>query len=697
MEKLPAWLQSRYEILVATFGRLQTQTFSWSEAVETLKIPEGTAGDVLSRLERFGYLFKEVDAIDRRMRSYRLVDVTEARDLDSRLETWRQGVARTSPPLAQAIDRAWAQCRAVLDREADLSATPDQPGRLVMEYAAGKIRRSDLSIFKKAKLEHLEKDSQSRASSIIILKLFDASSNTYRSITNVLLEYEKLHHDMEAGNYDLSVGEYASIDGMPMKPPGRILNKMLCPICRRFRQSHTALALITGGPKNDSVFETYRRSQSKRSQNVKICSYCFLAGFVDLPIAKITKVGQGIDKGCEYLFITTPLDRDDLERLLAFISRQNLDSKQGDEEGDGTVYDEQLTTEKIDETEDTEDLSANAIGQFLQDKYGIEGFDNLAVLGVSTRRLQELRGLVLPSANALQRVVAVRVPVERLVGEDKVSGAVRREMVKATMYDFWQITGGSLHYNRIVANTPFSLEGRPIDLEEMRRANLAYRIANRYARVGKYRQLSSGLFMLLLARPRGAANQILRAKRRESRGRYAPGAEKVKEIIEMVEELAYPDDWKFRLGLQIAELLVSIELAPRAGGFWYKDKETRDYKLYSGVDLVKWIQRIKMVRDSDSARAWGTGLINGYRREHDGQGPNTETVGRILALVEEIIQKCQIQSYPLKNFARDIANMDYYLLFYYNQRQAAQLEHKRCGEMSSPKNRENRGEMSRVE
>jgi hypothetical protein len=218
------------------------------------------------------------------------------------------------------------------------------------------------------------------------------------------------------------------------------------------------------------------------------------------------------------------------------------------------------------------------------------------------------------------------------------------------------------------------VEGRPIHLEEMRRANVAYHIADRYARVGRYRQLSSGLFMLLLSRPREAATQILRAKRRENRGRYAPGNEKVKEMIEMTEDLAHQDDWKFQLGLRIVELLVSMDLTERAGGFWHRDKATGGFKLYSGVDLVKWIQRIKVVRDSDSARAWGTSLINAYRRKHDGQGPNTQLVGQVLALVEDIIRVCQARNYPLRNFARDIANMDYYLLFYYNQRLAAHSE-----------------------
>jgi hypothetical protein len=143
------------------------------------------------------------------------------------------------------------------------------------------------------------------------------------------------------------------------------------------------------------------------------------------------------------------------------------------------------------------------------------------------------------------------------------------------------------------------------------------------------------------------------------------------EVIQMTEDLTHKDDWQFQLGLRIVALLVSTELTERARSFWYRDKATGEFKLYSGVDLVKWIQRLKMVRDPNSARAWGTSLINGYRREH-GQGPNAEVVEQILTLVEDIIETCQKHDTPLGEFSRRIANMDYYLLFYYNQQQANQ-------------------------
>lgn len=674
MEQLPRWLQDHCSTLLRSFGNRNNGVFSRDEASATLAVPQGTIGDVLSTLERAGYVVAESDPIDQRMRSYRVVNTERAHKLDDDLERWRQDRAQAAPALPEAIDAFWARCRAVLSQKVELEQTPQQPGRLTLQCAAGVARLDKVRIERAVDLSHLDKKEQDYASEI--LKLFDASSNAYRSVTNVLLEYEKLRRDLADGVYDLPVADYVAVDGAPQKPPRPVQNKALCPVCRRFAQSQTALALITGNPKMDSVFQTYRSSQAKRT-NIRVCAYCFAAGWVDLPTARITKDGQSVSKGREYLFITTPLARDDVQRLLDSIARRDstpttaeYDTEELRPAGDSS------DGEDLEEEGKEDELSLVAFGQFLQQKYGIEGFDSLAVLGLSARRLRELRGFTLPSANPLQRVVAVRVPIERLVGEDKVSGAVRRELVKATMYDFWQITGGSLHYNRVISDAPFSVDGQPITLEEMRCANNVYRIADRYARIRTRRGwlLNSGLFMLLLTQPREATTRILRTKRRDQSGRYALGSEAVREVIQMVEEIAHQDDWTFQLGLRIVELLVSMDLAPRAGGFWHRDKATGAYRLYSGVDLVKWLQRLKMARDAGSARAWGTSLINGYRRAHDGQGPNAEAVGQVLTLVEDVIRTCQQRSYPLKDFARDIANMDYYLLFYYNQRQAAQKE-----------------------
>ena len=670
MELLPPWLYRYFTLLTEEFGQDDAKSFSWDEAITTLNVSQGTGADVLSKLIRFGYLRKEVNALDQRMRTYRLVDMTEATALDEQLENWRRSAATSAPPLIDAIDLCWARCRAVLEPWFDLSDTSQGPGQLVFQQVSGNVKRSDLRIVRNVDTKHAEEEKQAHAAEI--LKLFDASHNGYRSLTNVLLEYHKLQQDLTHGVYDLPISEYASVDGVSLERPKPVPNKALCPICRRYRQTHSALALITGGPKNDSAFEVYRGNLSKRAQNVKVCAHCFLAGWIDLPAAKIKKVGQGIDKEREYLFITTPFARQELQQLLDLIAGRATHTVQEKEEPDVSTEDED------------DDLSLSAINQFIEKKFGFEGYDSLSVLGLSKGRLEELRGFVLPSANSLLRIVAMRVTVQRLVGEDKISGAVRRELVKATMYDFWQITGGALHYNRIVPDVQFSVEGRPVHKCEMERASLAYRIAHRYARIGRYQQLHSGLFMLLLSRPREAANRILHAQHRNRA--YAPGTDKVKEVIELTEKIAQPD-WKFDLGLRIVATLVDIGLLKKAEGFRYG---LGPNDVYTGVDLTKWLQRLKMIRDETTARAWGNMLLNALKRgdlaykeyiqSQGGQisAPGKETVSKILNLVDGkdgIIQTCVCHGGNLSELARDLANMDYYLIFYYNQRRAPQRQH----------------------
>jgi len=48
--------------------------------------------------------------------------------------------------------------------------------------------------------------------------------------------------------------------------------------------------------------------------------------------------------------------------------------------------------------------------------------------------------------------------------------------------------------------------------------------------------------------------------------------------------------------------------------------------------------------------------------------PGEQSVSAILNLVDEIINTCNEHQYALSEFSRDIADMDYYLLFYYNQK-----------------------------
>ncbi|MEM2915337.1 MAG: hypothetical protein QXH91_08080, partial [Candidatus Bathyarchaeia archaeon] len=160
--------------------------------------------------------------------------------------------------------------------------------------------------------------------------------------------------------------------------------------------------------------------------------------------------------------------------------------------------------------------------------------------------------------------------------------------------------------------------------------------------------------------PRMAANLVFRKMNRSG---YSLGADKVQEVIDLVEKIA-KEDWVFNLGLEITELLIELGLLPRAKGTWKSPTET-----FSGVELVKWLQNFKMVRDENSARNWATRVINGIKRERE-KGPNQEEVKKILDLTEKIIQECKKNNMNLSEFSRTIANMDQYLLFYYNQKVA---------------------------
>jgi hypothetical protein len=484
-----------------------------------------------------------------------------------------------------------------------------------------------------------------------LLKLFDASGNYYRSLTNILLELLKTRKSIESGEYILELKNYVVFDGQHLGSTKQVSNAALCPICRRFRQEIDAQALIIGNPKMDSVFQTYKMARSQ----IKICKYCFLSGYIDLPIATIAKDGQSISKKREYLLITSPLPKKTLQYLVDVASRR---------------------TRKYEEVDASSNETNEEIVQ-LEKILGFQGYDNLSILGISNRRLSNLKGFGLPTLNTLVNFVGIRMPIEEaggLVGEEKVSGSVKRELIKATMFDFYKATqSGSVHYN-VVTDHQFSVNGQPVSLEDMYRANVAYRIADRYARGGRYATLDSGIFMLLLSNPRQAVTLILRRKRRENGGRYAPGEDKIKEVIEMAEEIA-TNDWRSNLGLKIVEALIDLDLLPQARSFWKNPGEQ-----FTGVELVKWLRRLKMIKDEPSAKAWGNSLINALKRgdisskdfrQKKGipiEPPNEQMVAKVIALVENIITECNNRNYKLSDFSRDIADMDYYLLFSHNQK-----------------------------
>jgi HD domain len=584
--------------------------------------------------------------------------------------------------LSDGIDKLWQPIKSRLLELAPEFELPESLSLEVERVANGQLKRPQIGLFSKPQKEEARKGTKKNDKSLNkrashnqrileslvsdkdkkkiaadaeeFLKLFDASLNAFRSVTNILLESLKMRSELVAGTYTMRLSEAARLDMAPIQEATSSSNETLCPVCRRFLQQIRAPALITGRSEGDS---SYYSPQKSREGAIHICRWCFIAGYMDLPLATFTREGNSVIKNGEYLILTTPMPVEKLRWLVDFVRRGRREE---------TINEE----ERLEQTETSlEELKE------LEAMLGVgAGFDGLAVLGASRSRLANLKGFVLPSANLLANFVGIRIPFERIVGEDKVSGAVQRELVKATMHDLREITGAAAMHYMVFGESPFSVCGRPVDIEDMRRANVAYRIANRYARVGRYRQLNSGLFMLLLSNPRQAITRVFRTRRRQDGGRYVPGGQLIKEVIEMAEGIAQKD-WKFDLGQRITSVLVEVDLLPKARSFWKSPQEK-----FSGVELTKWLQRLKMAHDESSIRQWGTQLINALkagrvasREFKEGRGmqvgpPGEETVAKVLDLVENIITTCAEHKCKLSEFSRDIAEMDYYLLFYFNQK-----------------------------
>ncbi len=685
MKRLSKWVDDRHRQLVQGFG---VQSFTFAQAREVIGKAESQTKAVLSELESNGYLLSDPDPLDLRSRQYKLIPL-EAVQWAQSLETQLERQPETNRPLAEILDALWLRVReGILEKFGPLDL-PETLASQVRKVADGEAKRDSLGlIFDKSRADELNE----------LLKLFDGKSNSYRSVTNVLLEYLKMKRDLAAGEYDAPAANIVLLDGQPLVEPRREKNTALCPICRRFSQSVSAHAMITGNPKMDSVFQLYR---SARSQ-IKICAYCFLNGYADLPLAasSITKEGQSINKQRDYLFVETPLARASIERLLVYLregSRGNIP----EEEAPKPEAEADAEAEVGDE-----DLLAQLIVALQKD--GIEvTAEDLPILFHGRQRLSHVTGFLMNSLNALSNLVILRVPLEELSGDENVSGSARRELAKAVMYDFWRITGetASLHYgsmparemfaNRAVMNQAlagrFTVNGVEVTAKEMGRASVAYKIAeyspNPHAppRSRQYlgRQatnsgptLISPLYLLLLSDTRTAVNHMLRRHRRLSESRNLMREQSIKEVLDMAESIAQPD-WKFKLGLEIVETLVDVKLLRKDRGFWTGGGEP-----LPGYKLVKWLQRMKMIRDEASARAWCNQLINAlkagrvaYEEFLRQKGikpaePGEEVIGKLLKLTEKIIETCKEHGdYPLGDFSRSIAEMDYYLLFTYNQKQ----------------------------
>ena len=695
MKRLSKWVEDRHRQLVQTFG---VQPFTFAQARDVLGKAESQTKAVLSELESNGYLLAESDPVDLRSRQYKLIP-PETVEWAQSLETQLERQPGTDRPLAEILDALWLRVREQMIEEFGSLDLPETLASQVGKVADGEAKRDTLGLIDRIDFTKFDKSQADELKEL--LKLFDGKLNSYRSVANVLLEYLKMKRDLAAGEYDAPAAGIALLDGQPLIEPKREKNTALCPICRRFPQSVSAQAMITGNPKMDSVFQLYRGARSQ----IRICAYCFLNGYADLPLARITKEGQSINKQRDYLFVETPLARASIERLLTYLREGSR----------GTIPEEEAPKPEAETDAESEaevggeDLLAQLIEELQKD--GIEvTADDLPVLFHSRQRLSYVTGFLLNSVNALSNLVVLRLPLEQLSGDEKASGAARRELAKAVMYDFWRITGqtASLHYgsmparemftNSVVMNRPvagrFTVNGVEITANEMRRASVAYRIAeyspNPHA-PPRFRQhlgrqstksgpsLISPIYLLLLSDTRTAVNRMLHRHRRENqsqdRRRNLMGEKSITEVLDMAESIAQPD-WKFELGLEIVKTLSEVKLLPKDRGFRRGGDEVA-----SGYELVKWLQRMKMIRDETSARAWCNQLINALKRgdvaykefrEQKGieaREPGEDVIRKLLNLTEKIIQTCRENNSPLGEFSRGIAEMDYYLLFTYNQSQ----------------------------
>lgn len=642
MAQLSERLEKAYQGLLAAF---EEREFTRQKAITALRETHPAWDEVYidkatHELENAGLLMKDWgrSPVDHRRSTYRLVqleDWKEATELNE--EFLRTSLPRAS--FAKILDDLWSYVKGKLTDRVDLSPLPEKLSALVDAVAEEGLPRSSLRLVKAVDVSDLpdeEGDNVIRA-----LKLFDASGNYYRSITNVYLEHKVLLRSLEEGEYSLSIGDYVTLDGAPLEEGGDIANKDLCPVCRRYPQTVQAQALITGEPKRDSSYQLYRATRSQ----IRVCKWCFVAGYVDLPLATIRKAGQAITKQKEYIYVNSPLSRDQLQALI---------SKARGE------------TEDISDAEEMPAGEEDPLIASLTDREKLRVSD-FAVLGARARgTLIRVEGFVLPFDFGFGRVAGMAYPPDQLVGiGEKVSGVVREKLIAATLFDLHRCAKSEVHYGRIGRGI-LSVFGKPVSLAEAQRANRIFDICRRCRTDFRF---PTAVFQLFFSDPHRAVNGIFRAFARRDE-QYRPGSGKIEEVISMTDPVLDQEDWTFQLGLQLTDFLAGNRLIWGATSF--RKPPELGGGAWSSVDLSKWLQNFKMVRDRDSAREWAkrvlSALAAGRTVDSERHPPSAATVETLMALIESIINACQERNVTLGEFSRRIADMDLYLLFYYTHR-----------------------------
>lgn len=621
-------LEVSYRHLWKTFG---ARSFSRAEALDSLQearvgLEKAAFNKIVHELENLGAL--ETDwggsPLDKRKSMYRLTSPEDLEKASLLSEEFLQSLPQEKP-LSEILDDLWKHITETLSEKLDFPFFPESLSRLIRNAAQGECSRRNLSIIDKVNLSHLPKEEAKIF--IDILKLFDASGNYYRSVSNVLLEYEKMKRWLKEGEFNLAVSQYIKVDGAPVKESQIVENSKVCPVCLTFPQGIQAQAMITGEPKTDSRYQLYRGSRAQ----MRICHWCFIAGYVDLPLSTIRKAGQAITKRKEYLHIDSSLSRGELQRL--------IDLSQGKPHAEIAAEEE---AEPLEEDPLISDLTD-------EEKRRIRDF---SVLGAG-RGLTRLDGFVLPLEFDFSRKIGIAFPPGQLIAlEEEASGFVKKKLVAATLYDLHKLTRGSVHYGKIGTGL-LSMFGKQINVEEARQANLIFQICDKNRENFVF---PVGVFELFFAHPREAVNGILRINMRRE-ARFRPRSEKIEEVLKMAREIADQDDWIFRLGWELVEYLLDNGLIQWATSFHKSGGDT-----WSGVDLVKWIHNFKMVRDRDSLREWCTRVVYALKKEDRAYQANIQ---ELVNLENKIGQECENHKLGLGEFSRRIANMDLYLLFSY--------------------------------
>ena len=146
--------------------------------------------------------------------------------------------------LEAGIEKLWCMVRTTLLTLMPELSLPQSVTCGIRNVVEKRVSRSSLALVEPNKdvLKALETNDKKLAGDIKeLLKLFDASGNYYRSVTNILLELLKMQAAVSAGEYNLPLAQVILLDGQQLlidrdKHCKRIENAVLCPICRRFPQ-----------------------------------------------------------------------------------------------------------------------------------------------------------------------------------------------------------------------------------------------------------------------------------------------------------------------------------------------------------------------------------------------------------------------------------------------------------------------------